>query len=87
VRAWHASRKKSDPPQESLKSIRKVYFEENQAFLDTRIFERERLLAGNVIEGPAIVEESNATTLIYPGMVGKVDPYGAILITIPSAKE
>ena len=78
---------KSDPPQESLKSIRKVYFEENQAFLDTRIFERERLLAGNVIEGPAIVEESNATTLIYPGMGGKVDPYGAILITIPSATE
>ncbi len=62
---------KSDPPQESLKSIRKVYFEENQAFLDTRIFERERLLAGNVIEGPAIVEESNATTLIHPGMAGK----------------
>ncbi len=77
----------SDPPQESLKSIRKVYFEENQVLLDTRIFERERLLAGNVIEGPAIVEESNATTLIYPGMAGKVDPYGAILITIPSAKE
>ena len=78
---------KSDPPQESLKSIRKVYFDENQAFLDTRIFERERLLSGNVIEGPAIVEESNATTLIYPEMAGKVDSYGAILITIPSAKE
>jgi len=78
---------KSDPPRESLKSIRKVYFEEDQTFLDTRIFERERLLAGNVIEGPAIVEESNATTLIYPGMAGKVDSYGAILITIPGAKE
>lgn len=68
------------PPSTSLKSVRRVYFEETQTFLDTKIFERERLLAGNVIEGPAIIEESNATTLIHPGMVGRVDPYGAILI-------
>jgi N-methylhydantoinase A len=78
---------KSDPPRESLKSIRKVYFEENNTFLDTKIFEREKLLAGNVIEGPAIIEESNATTFIHPGMAGKVDSYGAILITIPDAIE
>jgi N-methylhydantoinase A len=76
---------KSDPPRESLKSIRKVYFEDNKTFLDTKIFERERLLAGNVIEGPAIIEESNSTTLIHPGMAGKTDSYGAILITIPDA--
>lgn len=77
----------SEPPQESRKSLRKVYFEEHQAFLDTKIFEREKLLAGNVIEGPAIIEESNATTLIHPGMAGKVDSYGAILITIPDTME
>jgi N-methylhydantoinase A len=75
------------PFSESLKSIRKVYFEESQAFLDTKIFERERLLAGNVMEGPAIIEESNATTLIHPGMVGKVDRYGAILIHIPDSSR
>jgi N-methylhydantoinase A len=77
----------ANPPSESLKSVRKVYFEEGHAFRDTKIFERERLLAGNVIEGPAIVEESNATTLIHPGMAGKVDPFGAILITIPDTIE
>lgn len=77
----------SEPPPESLKSLRKVYFEEHQTFLDTKIFEREKLLAGNVIEGPAIIEESNSTTLIHPGMAGKVDSYGAILITIPDTME
>ncbi|HSB06398.1 MAG TPA: hydantoinase/oxoprolinase family protein [Thermodesulfobacteriota bacterium] len=77
----------SEPPQESLKSLRKVYFEEHQTFLDTKIFEREKLLAGNVIEGPAIMEESNSTTLIHPGMAGKVDSYGAILIAIPDTME
>ena len=74
---------RTDPSRESLKSVRKVYFEEKKTFLDTKIFERERLLAGNVIGGPAIVEESNSTTLLHPGMAGKVDSYGAILITIP----
>ena len=77
---------KVDPPQESLKSIRKVYFEEKKTFLDTKILERERLLAGNVVEGPAIIEESSSTTLIHPGMTAKVDPYGSILITIPEEK-
>jgi N-methylhydantoinase A len=76
----------TEPPLESLKSIRKVYFEESQTFLNTKIFERERLLAGNVIEGPAIIEEPNATTLIHPGMGGEVNPYGAILITIDGNK-
>jgi N-methylhydantoinase A/oxoprolinase/acetone carboxylase beta subunit len=77
----------ADPPKESLKSVRRVYFDENQAFLDTKIFERERLLAGNAIEGPAIIEESNSTTLIHPGMKGEVDSYGAILITLPHSGE
>jgi len=74
---------KADPPQGSLKSIRKVYFEEKKIFLDTKILERERLLAGNVVEGPAIIEESSSTTLVHPGMTAKVDPYGSILIAIP----
>jgi N-methylhydantoinase A len=69
------------PPTGSLKSIRRVYFKESQDFVDTRVFERNRLLAGNVIEGPAIIEEPNATTLIHPGMVGEVNAYGSILIT------
>lgn len=77
----------ADPPMESLKSIRRVYFEESQTFLDAKIFEREKLLAGNVIDGPAIIEESNSTTLIHPGTAGKVDSYGAILITIPDSTE
>ncbi len=77
---------KQDPPKESLKANRNVYFEESQGFLETRIFERERLLAGNVIEGPAVIEESNATTLIHPGMAATVGSHGAILITISDGR-
>lgn len=77
----------AQPARESLKSVRKVYFEEVQSYIDTNVYQRERLLAGNRIEGPAIIEESNATTLIHPGTVGVVDQYGSILICIPESEE
>ncbi len=31
--------------------------------------------AGNRIAGPAIVEQMDATTLVLPDMIGRVEPY------------
>ncbi len=45
------------------------------------IYDRSKLLAEDVIRGPAIVIEMDATTLIEAGCVGKVDAVGNILIT------
>jgi N-methylhydantoinase A len=39
------------------------------------VYNRERLRAGNRIAGPAIIEQMDATTLVLPGMTGRVDPY------------
>ena len=44
------------------------------------IYDREKLLAGDKIPGPAIVTEMDSTTLIEPGFVGTVDTFGNILI-------
>ena len=44
------------------------------------IVDRARLVAGNRIEGPAIVTEMDSTTLILPGHSGEVDRFGNILI-------
>jgi N-methylhydantoinase A len=41
-----------------------------------RLFERERLLAGNRVEGPAVLFQLDATTLIPPGWIGWVDGGG-----------
>jgi N-methylhydantoinase A len=46
-----------------------------------RIFRRERLLADNVIHGPAIVEEVTATTIIESDRICTVDQYGNLVIT------
>ena len=48
--------------------------------LGAKLYDRAKLLAHNVIEGPAIVTEMDSTTLILPGHFGKVDEFGNILI-------
>jgi N-methylhydantoinase A len=45
-----------------------------------KLYDRAKLLAHNVIEGPAIVTEMDSTTLILPGHLGEVDAFGNILI-------
>ncbi len=46
----------------------------------TPFYERSRLRAGDRIEGPAIVEQYDTTTVIPPGVVGDVDDFGNIVI-------
>jgi N-methylhydantoinase A len=44
------------------------------------VYERAKLMAGNLIRGPAIVTQMDTTTLILPGHAGEVDETGCILI-------
>lgn len=44
------------------------------------LYDRAKLKSGNIIEGPAIVQEMDSTTLILPDHAGKVDDFGNILI-------
>src|ERR1700736_1089310 len=48
--------------------------------LTAKLYDRSRLLANNVLEGPAIVTEMDSTTLVLPGHFGEVDCFGNILI-------
>ncbi len=49
---------------------------------DTAVLDRERLLPGNRFEGPAIVHEYSATTVVPPGCRAEVDEYSNILIEV-----
>jgi len=46
------------------------------------IYDRSKLKAGNVIAGPAIVEEPAHVTLIFPGDTLRVDRFGNLVVTI-----
>ncbi|HVH79516.1 MAG TPA: hydantoinase/oxoprolinase family protein [Stellaceae bacterium] len=54
---------------------RDVWLSEASGFVLCPLYERDRLRAGNRIEGPAIVEQMDATTFLPPGAVATVDPY------------
>jgi N-methylhydantoinase A len=60
--------------------VRPVYFREAGGFAGTPIYDRYALPAGAVIEGPAIVAEMDATTVIHPGYHGRVIPFGILSI-------
>ena len=46
----------------------------------TAVFDRERLLAGNVLDGPALVLQMDATTVVPRGWQGTVDPEGNLVL-------
>ena len=46
----------------------------------TQIWSRLDLPADSSIEGPAILEQPDATTVIEPGFGGRTDPFGNLII-------
>lgn len=54
---------------------REVWMPEAAGFVACPVYDRDRLNAGNRIVGPAIIEQMDATTLVLPGMVARVEPY------------
>jgi N-methylhydantoinase A len=46
------------------------------------IYRRDLLAAGNVIEGPALIEEATATTTVGKGETCSVDEYGNLIIAL-----
>ncbi len=46
------------------------------------VFDRAKLAGGQVIAGPAVVEQLDATTPVYPGDRATVDAAGNIIIEV-----
>jgi len=46
----------------------------------TPVYARDRLGAGVVIQGPAILTQLDATTLLFPGQVAEVNRVGALIV-------
>jgi N-methylhydantoinase A len=61
---------------------RKAYFPELGGFIDCAIFERGALGEGEAVEGPAIIEEAEATTVLLPGSRAVVSARGHLVIGV-----
>ena len=64
----------------ALKRKRQVFFKEMGGFIQTPCYDANRLKYGNVITGPAIVEETKTTAVVPKGAELTVDPYGNYII-------
>jgi N-methylhydantoinase A len=68
------------PPAAADTGLRAVHFGENAH--DTSTWDRTALLAGNRIEGPALIEEHASTTVLHPGDSAEVDAFGNLIISV-----
>lgn len=67
----------------ALKGHRDVFFPDiTDKFTRTAIYEYDRLQAGNVIEGPAIVETPITTIVIPPQKLGRVDAFLNVVLEV-----
>lgn len=64
---------------QALKETRNVYYETG-GWIETKVYNRHLLSPDMVIQGPAVVEEPTATTVIYKGQTLTVDAYGNLVI-------
>jgi len=58
-------------------------------WLDAGLFVRERLAPGSVVDGPAVIAEDNATTVVEPGWQARLTAAGPIELqrAVPRAAE
>lgn len=68
------------PPDAADTGTRQVRFGDDA--LDTGTWDRTKLLSGNRIEGPALIEEHASTTVLHPGDTLEVDAFGNLIISV-----
>lgn len=76
----------STPEKAAVRAVKPVYFRSG-GWADTPVYKRDRLRAGNVISGPALIEEHASTTVMQPGDEMRVDELGNLQISIGSDRS
>jgi N-methylhydantoinase A len=63
------------------KGERSVCFDAAAGYARVPVYDRYRVPAETVLNGPAIIEEFDSTTVVLPGYVARADEFGSIQIT------
>jgi len=67
-------------PRRAIKGRRHVFL--RGRFHNTAVYDRDKLVPGAQMTGPAIIEQKDSTTLLFPGHSARVDPYRNIIINV-----
>ncbi|MGB3772338.1 MAG: hydantoinase/oxoprolinase family protein [Rhodococcus sp. (in: high G+C Gram-positive bacteria)] len=76
--AFQALEAGGEDPSAALVSTNEVWMD--GAYAAAGIYDRAKLLAGNVISGPAVITEMDSTTLVLSGHTATVHPSASLLI-------
>ena len=68
---------------DARKGARRAWFAEALDFVDTPVYAREKLPQGELLSGPALIEEAHSTTVCPPGVSFALDRFGNIVIANP----
>ena len=60
--------------------IRAVCFDAEEGYVDTPILQRNGLVPGDSVQGPAVIEEYGSTVPLHPGFTATVDGLGNLLV-------
>jgi N-methylhydantoinase A/oxoprolinase/acetone carboxylase beta subunit len=73
-----------ESPATALRHEREAWFrvEGDLRELPTKFYDRELLAAGNRIDGPAVINQYDTTTVVPPGLTAEIDRFGNIVIWI-----
>jgi N-methylhydantoinase A len=63
----------------------RVFLHDTAQAVDCPVYERETLGAGAEIAGPAVIQETATTTLLWPGDACRVAPTGEMIISVGNA--
>ena len=79
-----ARRKATGNARAALKGKRRVFFTRpERKFIDTPVYDYERLGVGAIVKGPSIIELPFTTTLVPPEHKVTVDPYMNLVMQVP----
>jgi N-methylhydantoinase A len=62
----------------AVTGTRRVFFDD---WADTPTYDRTKLAPGDVVSGPAVIEEFGSTVPVHPGFAATVDRFGNLLLT------
>ena len=70
----------------TVRGEREAWSARRRAFMPFTVYRRERLLSGMRFDGPCLIEEDTATTVVDAGATIAVDRYGSLDILIDAAE-
>lgn len=70
-----------DNPARAFTHMRKALFDDTGTWIETKVYDGEKLLGNNIVVGPAIIEEPTTNIVIRPGWQAKLELSGCYYLS------